>query len=94
MKTFLLNNTGYSWTSYKNSYFKGYLYIESDEVVLREKAAIDFLINVDSFAELKKKMKDVDGIFSFVIAKDNEYWAGVDVARSMPLYYCLEETGL
>lgn len=33
------------------------------------------------------KLRECDGVFAVIVKKGGKYWAAVDVARSMPLYY-------
>lgn len=88
----LSNNLGYNWYKRNGSCFKGYLFLQENNTVLRKDQALDYLYQANSLLELEKLLDQVDGVFSFIINKPEITFAGVDVARSMPLYY--SEDGL
>ena len=52
-----------------------------------EHEAIDYFASAGSFEEFTTKLKACDGVYSVIIRNDGKYWAAVDIARSMPLYY-------
>ena len=88
MEVLCIRNKGYKWSEHEGSFFKGYvqLYDEAD-TVLREREAIDYFSSAKNFEEFTTKLKECDGVYSVIIRKDGKYWAAVDIARSMPLYY-------
>ena len=88
MEVFCVKDRGYKWTEHDGSYFRGYvqLYDEAD-TVLRENEAIDYFASAVSFEEFTDRLKECDGVYAVIIRKDGKYWAAVDIARSMPLYY-------
>ena len=89
MQCYFRKNNSYKWSSYCNSYFKGYIQ-NSDNSVLREIEAIRFFLEADNYESFKEKLKKCYGLYSVVIHKNNELWCAVDIARSMPIYYSVD----
>ena len=88
MEVFCIKNRGYKWTEHDGSYFRGYIQLYDDaDTVLREREAIDYFASAGNFEEFTTKLNECDGVFAVIIRKEGKYWAAVDVARSMPLYY-------
>lgn len=79
-------NNGYHWTEEKGCHFKGYLQT-SEDVVLRDSKAVAFLSSINSYDAFQEALRNSYGFFSIIIEKENEIWVGVDIARSMPIYY-------
>lgn len=77
---------GYQWYFKKNIYFKGYLQLESGKVV-RGEAAIEHLALLSDFSDFITMLRNCLGCFAIIINKNDRIWAGVDIARSIPLYY-------
>lgn len=73
--------------------FKGYFFDERG-LLYRGKSAIDYLTqevtDKNSFVSLLKR---IDGIFSFIILRDGDYFCAVDKARSLPIFFS-EDGGL
>lgn len=77
---------GYQWYFKKNIYFKGYLQLASGQV-LRGETAIEYLELLVDFSDFITMLQNCSGCFAIIINKNDSVWAGVDIARSMPLYY-------
>lgn len=91
MNIILTNNQGYKWVSEENIHFKGYILDLDQNRVLRGCEAISVLNTFHNYEELIQWVKRIDGLFSFVINRDDETWLCVDVARSMPLFYSVDK---
>ena len=79
-------NRGYRWTCERRIYFRGYFQSKKGKTY-RDIYAIDKLSEISSYTEFLLFLKEIYGSFSIIIDHENEVWAAVDIARSMPLYY-------
>ena len=79
-------NKGYKWFTADRCWFKGYLQDGAGKVI-RGDEAIMLLKSLASFSDLTALLDRYTGLFSIIVQKENETWLGVDIARSMPLYY-------
>ena len=79
-------NKGFSWHHEDSLYFKGYLF-DNDEC-LEDYSAIKYLKKlIDNTSDLKNTIKSLNGIFSFVYAKENETIICTDRVRTFPIYF-------
>lgn len=87
MVSILCNRSkGYKWFTADGCWFKGYLQ-DGEGNVIRGDEAVMLLKSLSSFSDLTVFLNHYTGLFSIIVQKKNETWLGVDIARSMPLYY-------
>lgn len=79
-------NKGYKWFTADGYWFKGYLQ-GGEGNVIRGDEALMLLKSLSSFSDLTVFLNQYTGLFSIIVQKETETWLGVDIARSMPLYY-------
>jgi asparagine synthetase B (glutamine-hydrolysing) len=82
----LKGNNTYSWTNFENIFFMGYFFDENNELHQNIEATI-FVFN-----ELKKKTRDefcnsINGLFTFIIAEENQHHLVSDSVNYFPLFY-------
>ena len=77
---------GYKWFSYGGVYVKGYLWTE-DGLLYRDEALLSYFKDVDSIEIFSRKLKNVSGLFSVIINRNEILYAAVDIVRTFPLFY-------
>ena len=77
---------GYKWFTADGCWFKGYLQDGEGNVICGNEAVM-LLKSLSSFSDLTVFLNHYTGLFSIIVQKETETWLGVDIARSMPLYY-------
>jgi asparagine synthase (glutamine-hydrolysing) len=82
----LLNNKGYKWESNECVSVKGFAFNELNKM-LSGKDFADYFIDVTNEDNFVKKLKLINGFFSVIIKKENNFYAAVDYVRSFPLFY-------
>ena len=91
IKINLSYNKGYKWFHKNGISVKGYVFTKENEL-LEEDNLINYFSNLLSYTEFQDKLKEINGLFSVVIKKENTLWAAVDHGRSFPLfYYCQDD---
>ena len=87
MRIICEKNKGYSWNHYQGTHCRGYFQVDNDKTYVGEKA-VKLLASIESYREFISFLRGrVYGSFSIIIEKQDEVWAAVDIARSMPIYY-------
>jgi asparagine synthase (glutamine-hydrolysing) len=86
VKLELIRNSGYGWYELGGVSFKGYL-MRNGKYLAGEKAAeyIKSAINADN--DITGSLKDLNGVFAFVMVKGAQTLICVDRTRSFPLFY-------
>lgn len=75
----------YKWAHHGNVWFSGFI-IEND-LFLREEAALQCLQLADSISHLKDYANTINGSFSIIIKRSNQYIVITDKQRSIPVFF-------
>lgn len=89
VKIYLKQRNAYKWYSSDENYFCGYFIC--DDVMYRGYDAIGFLnknLNMDYPADIMSKL---NGVFSFIINRENCVAFGCDRLRGLPLFYSIDK---
>lgn len=81
----LINNGGKSWRQYKNSYIKGFAFIDNN--LLTEEKLLSELIRSIHKNELSELLYRINGNFSSVINIDGAIYLIADKMKTFPLLY-------
>ena len=73
MKILCKNNKGYKWYGADESYIRGYIQLNNN-MVLKEKEAIQYFYESHNYDEFIEKLKSVYGLYSVIIQKEKETW--------------------
>ncbi len=85
-------NYGYHWFSDKNTHVKGIALYEGE--LLQGEKFLAYFNDVKSEAVFKKKLQNLNGLFSVVLLNENELMIGVDKIRNFPLLYTYKKEEL
>lgn len=84
MKTFLIHNKGYTWKEENGIFVKGYV-IDGDNIIEGNELVKYFgKVNDDDFIG---KVRQINGLFSVIIKKENKIFLYSDKSRFFPIFY-------
>ncbi len=86
MQIILTDKSSYKWYSNGNIYFRGYIFSQKLNMVIKTDTVIKYLSQVKSYTEFQKLLQNIDGIYSIIIRHGTDVWLAVDISRSMPMY--------
>ena len=90
MSVYCKHNRGFQWYSNNNTFAKGYLYNEQNELFTDE-AIIHFFQDATTVDSFEKKLKSANGFFIIIKEIEAGWVAAVDHIRSMPLFFSKKE---
>lgn len=92
MKHFINEMTAYPWVRHNNDAFRGYFIV--DDVLYKDCNALSYLKSkydsMDSGA-FKNVLRNLDGVFSFILEEKDRIIFGTDRLRGLPLFYTIVE---
>jgi len=77
---------GFHWRAREGVFAKGVAY-DGDLNMLDSAGLVEHFASVDSCVEFERKLLSLNGNFAVVIRHNKKLYAGVDRARSIPLFY-------
>ncbi len=89
-KTKLVFRDGFDWTHEGNISFKGYVF-NSLGAFLRGREALSLFRGIATAESLKKRLKQLDGLFTIIIRSDAGTLLGVDAMSMFSLYYAYHD---
>ena len=88
MKIKLQDKKGFKWYSNGGIYVKGFIYDQSGKYY-QGAQLLDFFSNITRPQLFKEVIQKLNGLFSIVIETPQGFYAAVDLSRTFPLFYCV-----
>ncbi len=89
----LVRNNGVLWYQNESVWVKGYCFDEQNNFLEKENL-LDFFAEVLTEHDLEKKLKEINGVFSVVIKRDDKTMLASDKTRVYPLFYSVNQNEL
>jgi len=86
VKLLLKGNDTYSWIQNENLSFIGYFFDENHNLY-RNQEAVDYISKELQTVSLEQICKKINGLFSFIVASENDYYLISDAVNFFPLFY-------
>lgn len=81
-----VNNKGFKWSTNNNTYAKGYILGEDNNLYLEDKL-VNYFSGINNEKEFLDKLIKSNGCFSVIFENEKYIFAAVDRIRSMPIFY-------